>query len=230
MNDCINIQFAACWATPPTGPIRGGGCGGLDAQTCSLHDDCSAVHFNQFCPPDSLCALTPAEYMYCQDEPSAGGCYGDAECPEGFECTADTECLPPPGCDPATGMACPAVCYGRCVPLGGGGCENVACPDGSHCESVCTPPDPACDGGPMGCPETCVVECVPDVPLPMSCGGLDEPTCIDMIDGCITSANGTTACADIACEPIYEGSDCTCDPMGCHCNVQTYVSCNDAVP
>ena len=54
-------------------------------------------------------------FAACASE-SFQGCYSDEECGSGFDCTADTECLPPPGCGP--GDTCPAVCYGRCVPDG----------------------------------------------------------------------------------------------------------------
>jgi Cys-rich repeat protein len=46
------------------------------------------------------------------EEPA--GCYSDQDCAQGESCTADTECLLPPGCDTSSGVDCPAVCYGRC--------------------------------------------------------------------------------------------------------------------
>jgi hypothetical protein len=53
-----------------------------------------------------------------------------------------------------------------------------------------------------------------------------------MIDGCITQDDGTELCADLACEPLYEGSDCSCDPMTgeCTCNVWTYLACRQSTP
>jgi hypothetical protein len=33
-----------CWSVAQSGAIQGGGCVGLDAYTCSKHDDCTAIH------------------------------------------------------------------------------------------------------------------------------------------------------------------------------------------
>jgi Cys-rich repeat protein len=210
--DAIGCEhvFAACWGTAPSGPIRGGDCSAItDAYQCSLHDDCSAVH-----------APGPGNFESCIPENATPGCYSDMDCPAGDVCTASTECLPPPGCDPSTGQVCPAVCYGRCVPAPPPGCmSNADCASGEYCAK-----DPACLGGPIGCTGTCVAT------PPPACAGADENTCIDLIDGCWTRDDGTEICGVTACEPLYEGSDCTCDPMGCHCNVETYVGCRDAQP
>ncbi len=35
-------SFLGCWGTAPSGPVSTGACAGLDAQTCSRHDNCSA--------------------------------------------------------------------------------------------------------------------------------------------------------------------------------------------
>ena len=73
------------------------------------------------------------------DQPGGGGggsgqaCASSAACPTGTSCTTEAGvCNAPPGCDPATGVACPAVCYGTCEPAGSGG-------GGSSCrtDSVC---------------------------------------------------------------------------------------------
>ncbi len=44
---------------------------------------------------------------------------------------------------------------------------------------------------------------------PPACSTLAEPGCIARAD----------------CAPLYQGSDCSCTPAGCHCNQQTFVSC-----
>jgi hypothetical protein len=107
---CVRVEFAACWPTAPSGPVRGSECVGLDAQACSRHDDCVAVHFTD-----------------------AGG-------------------------KPITFL----------------GCQNEIAPA-------------------------------------LSCGALSENECISRSD----------------CAPIYQGSDCSCTPMGCSCNQQFFVSCVD---
>ena len=61
------------------------------------------------------------------DPPGGGGgsgqaCASSAACPTGTSCTTEAGvCNPPPGCDPATGVVCPAVCYGTCEPTSGRG-------------------------------------------------------------------------------------------------------------
>jgi hypothetical protein len=37
-------QFHQCWSVAPSGPQQGGDCSTFDAQTCSQHDDCVALH------------------------------------------------------------------------------------------------------------------------------------------------------------------------------------------
>lgn len=108
--DCgTGLAFLECWSTDQTGPLQGGGCDGLDATTCSLHDDCIAVHQTQ-CPGDTMCS--PAGFLACGAEPI--GCYGDESCPEGTRCNAAEVCGLPPGCENG---ACDAACYGVCVPV-----------------------------------------------------------------------------------------------------------------
>jgi hypothetical protein len=116
--DCFTQDYAACWATAPSGPIRGGGCTNLGAQACSEHDDCVAVHLLGCSPDDPSCNV-PGEFRYCNDE----------------------EVTPPP-------------------------------------------PPPAC-------------------------ATLGETACIGRSD----------------CAPLYQGSDCSCTPMGCHCNQETFERC-----
>ena len=38
------LQFFECWGVAPSGPVQGGDCDILQADECSRHDDCSAVH------------------------------------------------------------------------------------------------------------------------------------------------------------------------------------------
>jgi hypothetical protein len=146
------LTYVACWGTAPSGPVRGGGCQGLDAYDCSRHDDCSAVHWRAEVPAGGGFVNAIGGFEFCADEPGGGelGCYSDEECPMGTECTSDTECLPPPGCDPATG-ACPAVCYGRCVPIQAPDCTTlgeVDCIGRADCTPLYAGSDCTC--GPMG--------------------------------------------------------------------------------
>lgn len=70
--DALILKFAACWGTAPSGPIRGGGCESLSAQECSRHDDCIAVHEQDWslCPPGVPCTWTPLGFQWCTAEPS----------------------------------------------------------------------------------------------------------------------------------------------------------------
>jgi hypothetical protein len=58
----------------------------------------------------------------------------------------------------------------------------------------------------------CTAEGPPPPPPPPACDTLAERGCIDRED----------------CTPLYEGSDCTCDDLGCGCTVWTFVSCGVA--
>jgi len=111
---CTANTFSACWGIPPTGPVFGTPCTGLDAQECSRHNDCSAVH------PLSGGAL--GSFLYCSAEgeppppppppPPAcdtlgeRDCIGRADCApvyEGSDCSCtDTTC----GCATWTFLSC----------------------------------------------------------------------------------------------------------------------------
>lgn len=126
--DCTNIpEFRECWGMAPSGPWLWESCAGLDAHQCSTTDYCMAVY-------------AEGAFAYCGEEPNPNGCYADDDCLPGYECTAATECEPPPGCG-ADGQPCPDVCWGRCVPVddssGPGTCDGEV----------------ACDALPPSCPE-----------------------------------------------------------------------------
>lgn len=122
---CDQTWFYECWAVDQTGPIQGGGCDGLDAYTCSMHDDCVAVHDNACNNPGgesadrAWCGL--GLFRRCEAEPTENtGCYSDNECGMNERCNAAEVCQPPPGCGSGSGdsnglIDC-SVCYGYCVP------------------------------------------------------------------------------------------------------------------
>ncbi|MBI5526199.1 MAG: hypothetical protein HY897_07675 [Deltaproteobacteria bacterium] len=89
-------------------------------------------------------------------------CMSDWDCPQGTRCNADEVCMPPPGCDPSGGMACPDVCYGYCVPVEKECYTDADCPEGYYCQpmykcdastgekcpnspGVCMPRSPECE-------------------------------------------------------------------------------------
>jgi hypothetical protein len=42
---------------------------------------------------------------------------------------------------------------------------------------------------------------------------------------CSTLTSEDTCKARTDCEPIYTGQDCTCDPQGCTCQIETFAYC-----
>jgi hypothetical protein len=151
--DCIDDPlYVDCWSTDMQGPIQGGGCEGLDSYTCSMHDDCSAVHYPG-CTGDAQDPATcPAgPFGYCTNEGDVtdpGNCYDpvtcDAaapDCPEGTTpgikdgcytgfCIPLDQCEDAPACNT---IADEASCIARadCTPIYHG--ENCSCE-----QTVCT--------------------------------------------------------------------------------------------
>lgn len=155
--DCA-WQFNECWDLPPSGGNYGAEqCAGLDAESCNRNADCVSNYQDGDSGEGYPSGGGPLDYDSCAPEgENFAGCFSQADCPDGTVCTAETECLPPPGCMP--GEACPDVCFGHCVP-GQNACAGVDCGPGYHCEESCT----TCD--PMGnCDPSCSGSCVPDMP------------------------------------------------------------------
>ena len=135
--------FSGCVGVAPSGPTTGEACQGLDGYGCSRHNDCVAIYGSTDLPNDGYSGS--GVFTSCEPEPGTQGCFATADCPTGYTCTTEQgACDPPPGCDPSTGMACPAVCFGQCVPAGGS-CAAIDCGPGFHCEELCT------GGGPARC-------------------------------------------------------------------------------
>jgi hypothetical protein len=126
--------FQACFPTAPSGPVTGGSCTGLDAQECSRHNDCIAVH-----------ASVPGDFEFCDREPGV--------------CDPTTMPPPPPppllrdpqtgkceffggggggggGCNPGTGVDVPALAdWGVC----GSPCESLdetSCRAADACRAI----------------------------------------------------------------------------------------------
>lgn len=66
--------FHECWGVAQSGPVQGGNCALLDAQECSRHDDCIAIHAQG----------TPiGQFQSCAAETSTGdpgSCVGEVAC------------------------------------------------------------------------------------------------------------------------------------------------------
>jgi hypothetical protein len=133
-------NFYQCWAVAMSGPIQGGTCLGLDAQECSRHDDCSAIH-NTGTPIGSFSSCTNESSI--QDP---GSCVGAITCDAlPPQCPANTiagrrngcwtgYCIPVEQCDalPACGELNEMDCIQRadCSPTYEG--HNCTC-NGTSC-------------------------------------------------------------------------------------------------
>jgi Cys-rich repeat protein len=183
-----NGSFWQCVGTPPTGAIEGGSCQGLDAQTCSEHDDCVSNY-----------AYDPSgntRYETCAPE-NQQYCLADSDCGSGQRC--DTSVCNQPNCPPDAD--CGSVCEGVCVP--DAACSNVDCGMGYHCEETCYPCDTT-DGSMCDpyCSPSCVpdqtcasVDCGPGYECAMECSsGTCYPACIPVNGGGPGDCNGTVTC------------------------------------
>ncbi len=205
-------MFNECWDLPPSGGNYGGEqCEGLDAEGCNRNADCVSNYHNGDSGGGYPGGGGPLSYDSCAPENgNFGGCFSQADCPDGTVCTAETECLPPPGCMP--GEVCPDVCFGRCVP-GQNSCAGVDCAPGYHCEEQCASCDP--DMGP--CDPLCAPACVPDQNLcPIDCPVGTE--CVTACSDCNDPANPMCGECHSECVPVGGGAcdNQTC-PMGQHC-------------
>ena len=201
--------YSECWLTDMTGPIEGGGCDGLDAYTCSQHDDCVAIH-QQDCSGGTdpggatPVACTVGGFLSCGAEPGDGGA---------GSCTGDVTCdVAPPVC-PAN--ATPGIadgCYtGYCIPLDS--CQTHT-PGQCYADVTCGDAAPLCpDGTTPGIADGCYTGyCIPldKCEAAPACAGITvEATCVARQD----------------CAPYYRGEGCSCDDTGCTCSDWVFDSC-----
>jgi hypothetical protein len=93
--DALVLSYAACWGIAPSGPATGE-CYGLDAQTCSEHEDCEAVHLGVEAPAgDGGFTNSVGQFEYCQPEqqPAPFTC-GDLTCAPGQYCGVEYPGIP----------------------------------------------------------------------------------------------------------------------------------------
>ncbi|MBK9070569.1 MAG: hypothetical protein IPL79_06160 [Myxococcales bacterium] len=205
----VDPTFWGCWATAENYLSSMQPCESLVAEPCTMRDDCSPI-YSDFAQKTENEPVPPPLHQFaaCRAEQAEQGCYGDQDCGEGFDCTADTECLSPPGCGGEQG--CPEVCYGRCVPT-----EPPPLPGNCYGTVLCEMVQPACPSGTLpGIANDCWTGyCIP-------LAACESPACGSL---------GQAACESASsCQPIYAGTDCTCDASGCSCETLTYAYCNDA--
>jgi hypothetical protein len=224
------------------------GCGSLDRAACGNNPLCVVVDFGD---PNgaaswSCCDRDADGSVRCGAPPPPRSCMSDAECQYGQVCNTWDYCDAPVECassgtrgEPTT---CVAVCQGRCVAGGGGGCvgdydcgpfERCAYTDtalpcagdeysgqcaeryAGTCEPVvCPAVEPVC---PDGSPPVDVV--VPPHGCPVAiCGGpcerLDPVSCEARRDCQAFYGGGDCACS---CERGGECPPCDCGPAAFQC-------------
>jgi hypothetical protein len=206
--------FAACWATAPSGPLRGGVCEGLDAQECSRYDDCSAVHEDagsgvpgtfRSCVYETICEPGYDQPSPLLRNPQTGACElgagggGVDPCVDGF------------GAPPA-----PLADWGQC----GSACEaydEITCRATDGCRPIlgetCAPW--------LDCPSTTgFIACWPIAPsgptAPGGCDGLD--------------AYGCSLHNDCAAEHLRDWSACGPTTPGCVPTTTSFVACHAETP
>lgn len=182
-----------------------GECTGLDEATCMVTAGCRIAYAND--PTNDAGPQFWACWAVAQSGPiQGGGCTGLAaqECSRHDDCTAtydvsiDTDGVVVSGD------------FASCAPEDALCISDSDCGTGERCtagEEECLS-GPGCDTPGGGCGGVCYGHCVPE--LAPACETLaTEPACKSRTD----------------CVPIYEGSDCTCTPTACDCNVLTYERC-----
>ena len=135
------------------------------------------------------------------------GCYSDQDCGEGQSCTADDQCLQPPGDRDGADLA---VCYGYCEPVEVE-CPAIGCPpiecefgtilDAHGCDTCQCAPPPMCE------PVNCEIACE----FGFATGD----------DGCeVCACNPPPACepvgCDLYCEFGYASDERGCDVCACN--------------
>lgn len=151
--------YAECWGTDQSGPIQGGECAGLDANTCSMHDDCVAIHVGTCADPG--CA---GNFSRCAAEPATTGepglCYAAVTCDQA-----------PPDCPDNTTPGILDGCYtGYCIPFAdcesAPACEEVAAETTCIARADCTPiyegQNCSCSGGTCTCQSWLYTSCATD--------------------------------------------------------------------
>jgi hypothetical protein len=98
------------------------------------------------------------------------------------------------------------VSFTRCAAETGGACDSdTDCVFGDTCDwTDCPPTGPGADSACLG---TCVAQQPPPPPA------------------CSTLTTESSCKARTDCEPIYNGMNCTCDPQGCTCQIETFAYC-----
>lgn len=193
--------------------------------TCVCEDDGSWSCTERGCGP----VCDPDEVLV--DGVCLTGCYSDQDCGEGQTCTADDECLSPPGF--GEGDVAPAVCYGACIDEVVD-CPAIACPpiecefgsiiDDSGCDTCQCAPPPMCE--PVNCEIACEFGFALDDAGCEICACNPPPMCepIDCDLDCeFGYAEDERGCGICACDPPP-----ACEPVACDLFCENGFALDDA--
>jgi hypothetical protein len=173
---------------------------------CVPDQDCTTVD----CGPGYQCVeqcnalVGPCQVQCVPVDHDPGQCYGSVTCTS-----------PPPLCPASTTPGVANGCYtGYCIPI-------AACmpndPGQCYATVTCTAAPPQCPSG----------------TLPGVTNGCYTGFCIPTYDcelaACETLTTEAACTGRGDCEPIYVGTDCTCDPDHCECQTLTYERCQSQV-
>lgn len=211
-------------------------CDQLDNESCRATDRCALVQSGSSGSTATQCCARQSDgTIDCTGTPPPPVCMQDSECAPGQACNTQDFCERAPGCT-ANGD-CPAVCYGRCVPINGGCASDHDCAATEQCSFPDIPPcDP--NGG------ACSSPVIAGVCVPVACAtvvrlcddGSTPSGYLDVPHGCPVPICGGE-CQGLPpdqcqarpdCQAIFGGGecDCSCAPNGecppCACPSPTY--------
>jgi hypothetical protein len=203
-----------------------GACEALDEAQCLASTSCHATYQD-----DS--AAKPV-FWGCWELPPSGPLTGACANLDAQTCSEHTDCISlytgpvnqPPGFVPS---------FESCASEPSSLCAGTTCDANSECVvTPAMPANPQCvaaaTAGTCGAP-ACLTPApgCPDGTTPGVANGCYTNYCIP------TSACAPAACATLTteaactarsdCDPIYVGSNCTCDKNGCTCQTETYQHC-----
>jgi hypothetical protein len=191
-------EFEGCWQVSPYG-YSSGSCEGMSASACAERDDCSLYYV------DIVQDGTYLSFNRCETE-SGGVTHDPGSCTGQVACDAN-----PPACPSGTTPGIRNSCWsGYCIP-------NTACgpndPGQCYGPLTCLSVGPACPTGTTpGIANGCYTGyCIPT-------GNCGAAACSSL-----TTEGACTARGD--CNPVYEGSNCTCNANGCSCQTVTFDHC-----
>jgi hypothetical protein len=185
---------------PPTWGYCESECTFLDEQTCQDTSGCRAIYVD---------GSTPA-FSECWSVDMTGPVQGDCDGLDAYECSRHDDCVA------IHASSCDGDNFGEpgCAPAGFVRCGDES-PGFGNCydEVTCDEIPPVCPADTLpGVADGCYTGfCIPldQCEAQPECASLAESACIGRAD----------------CAPLFRGSDCTCDDLGCTCATIEYNGC-----